>query len=225
MLSAQAGYPKGAFRGSFDPKMGRGYDLGNQVLIPAGESVTLTNHGLVDHYFRWKVSLYAAPAPNVVYQTNHAYYVDVLAEMRAENDDIPRPTQVAMGRGQVLYAPGRAINVVATNPTERDIVLHYSMDEATPGLSAWTVSERFTTDSGELELTVAPFAQSLQVLGLSGGVGWTLRGYDIDGNVLYQETLTMPRSAQIPVAPSLLYTLQPSLGGTHTCMVVYQCVG
>lgn len=227
VLSPQAGYPQGRFRGSFDPAMGRGYRAGDRVVIAAGEQVTLVNHGLVDQYFRWKISLFADSAEGAVYDPNTAYPIIVTVTGKNENDAIPRQTIVGLGRGQVLYVPGRSLQVLALNPTEQPIGMHYSLDEATPGLSSWTTDEAVTVGTGvEYPLDVAAFAQALQLVGLTGATTWTLRGYDAAGTLVSNEVLSPPRSAIIPLAPSLYYTLEPTAGvGTHSCLIVYSCVG
>lgn len=224
VLEAQAGYPKGKFQGSFDPAMGRGYRAGDQVVVPAGESKTLVNHGLIDGFFRWKISLYAEEADGAVYDATTAYVLSVDVVGKNENDAIPRNTLVGLGRGQVLYVPGRSLSVLVTNPTDQDIKVHFSLDEATPGLSAWTTDEQITTDL-ETPLDVAAFANGVQLYGLNGGSQWMLRGYDTSGALAYNEILSVPRSSAVAIVPSFFYTIAPVSVGTHTCTVVYSCVG
>lgn len=223
-LSGQAGYPRGRFQGSFDPAMGRGYRGGDRVVIPAGEQRQLVNHGLVDAYFRWKISLYGEAVDGVSYNALTAYFLQVSVVGKNENDAIERNTLIGIGRGQVLYVPGRSLNVIAINPTDRDIAIHYSLDEATPGLSAWTTDEQIST-AAETPLDIASFSTQLQVFSLTGGTNWRIRGYDAVGAVVYDEVLNAPRSAQVPVVPSLFYTIAPVAAGAHSCVVVYQCVG
>lgn len=218
------GYPKGRFQGSFDPAMGRGYRGGDRVIVPAGEQKLLCNHGQKDEFFRWKISLFAETDASGVYTANTAYYVAVVIAGKNENDNIERDTIVGLGRGQVLYVPGRSLRVTAQNPTDQPIVIHYSLDEATPGLAAWTTDEQIEV-SAETPLDVAAFAQQLQVFGLAGGVNWTLRGYDASGTLVYSEVVNAPRSAPIALVPSLYYTIQPTIAGTYNCMIVYSCLG
>lgn len=224
VLQPQAGYPSGKFTGAFDPRMGRGYATGNLVELAPGETKPLSNHGQIDGFFRWKVSLNVIAVDGETYDPNTAYPVSVTVTGKNENDAIERDTIVGLGRGQVIYVPGRSLSILATNPTDKTLAIQYSLDEATPGLSAWTTDEPIEID-GEYALNIAAFSTTLQVLTDATSTGWTLRGYDQTGALIYEEVLTAPRSGQIPVAPSLYYTLEPANAGTWTGLVVYQCVG
>lgn len=224
VLSGQYGYPNKRFQGSFDPALGRGHRGGDRVVIPAGETVTLVNYGLQDGYFRWKVSLLAEGTDDGVYDVQTAYPLLVQITGKYENDVITRTPNLSIGRNAVVYVPGRTLNVLATNPTDQPIAVHYSLDEATPGLSAWTSDDTLTI-AAETDLDIPPFASTLQLFGLTGGTNWTLRGYDSGGTVVYQEILNSPRSAQVPISPSLFYTVEPTAAGTHAIHALFQCVG
>lgn len=226
-FSGQAGYPAGRFAGAFDPAMGRGYRAGNAVVIPAGTSQAVVNHGIVNQFFRWKVSLHVEPGPEVVIPALTAFFLRVTVTGKNENDIIEREVEVPLiGGGQVVYVPGRSLIVMVENPTDVDLTLHYSLDEATPGLSAWETSELFSLTAGvETALAIPNFANSIQILSLSGGASWILRGYDMNGVLTYRETLAPPRSADVSLAPNLVYTLEPTVGAGVPCNVLYQCAG
>lgn len=223
VLEAQAGYPKGKFDGSFDPAMGRGYRAGDAVRLEAGETRMVNNHGLVDGFFRWKVRLHVEAAADGVYAANRAFPVEVTVHGKNENDRIPQVVQVPLGGGQVIYVPGRSLEITVTNLTAQPLILHYGLDEATPGLSAWETSEILTGVAVETALDVPAFANSLRVFCISGGPAWILRGYDNSGTLIYQETLAVPRSADVELVPSLLYTIEPL--AASNCAIHYQCVG
>lgn len=226
VLDPAAGYGKGSFNGSFDPRMGRGYAAGDIVTVEPNETRTLVNHGLVDAFFRWKVSLNVVGNRDATYAPNTAYPMLVRVVGKNENDAIDRNTVVGLGRGQVLYVPGRSLQVLATNPTDQPLDIQYSLDEATPGLSSWTSDEPISLTAGtEYPLTIEAFATSIQVVSTSASPGWILRGYDQTGTLIYEETTPAPRSGLVPVAPSLYYTIEPASPGTWDALVVYQCVG
>lgn len=226
-FSGQAGYPRGAFTGNFDPAMGRGYRIGDFVVIPPNTyNHTLVNHGSTNLFFRWKVTLYADSAPDGIYAANTSYYLTVRIAPKAENDEITRVVQIQRGGTQIVYGPGRTLVVTVDNPTNQPLVIHYNLDEATPGLSPFRGNAELLADAGVAEeLLPPPFATDLQLFGVAGGTGWILRGWNLSGTLVYEEVLAVPRSASIPILPTLRYTLEPAVGLAQTAVIQYSCVG
>lgn len=227
VLSAQAGYPQGHFQGAFDPGMGRGYRGGNQVLVPANTpEMILVNHGQTDGFFRWKLRLYAVPVDPADVVADTAYFVRVTSYAKYENDQIPQETEVALNSGQTLYGPGRSIAVYVENPTDIDIYVHYELDEATPGLSGYTTTEHLELDAGTpVDLTIPNNLNSFQVFSVTGGPGFTVRGYDLNSNLVFEDVLSAGTSASVSFVPSLRYTLEAGAGAGIRCVILYQCVG
>lgn len=207
--------------------MGRGYRIGDYLVIPANTTnVTLINHGATDLFFRWKVTLYVESDPTGTYAADTSYYLDIRVAPKAENDEIPRTFQIQRGLSQVVYGPGRSLVVTVTNPTDQPLVIHYNLDEATPGLSPFRANAEVTADAGTPEdLSPPPFATDLQLFGIAGGTGWIIRGYNLAGTLVFQETLAVPRSAAIPILPTLRYTIEPAVGAAQTAIIQYSCVG
>lgn len=227
VLPPQAGYPQGKFHGAFDPAMGRGYRIGvNRVIEAGADNLQVHNAGMLDQFFRWKVSLSVQQAPGTTPPAATAHFLTITVRGASENDQIDQVVQVPLGGAQVVYCVGRALSIIVDNPTDLDLVLNYRLDEATPGLSSWTTTQAISGSAGtELELALPNFTNTLQVYSPSTGPTWVLRGYDLTGALVYDEVLTAPRSAAIPVLPTLAYTLEPNIGAAVPANVLYQCAG
>lgn len=155
-----------------------------------------------------------------------AYYLTLRAVAKNENDDIVHLVQIPLGGAQIVYAPGRTLTVLVDNPTDQPLTLHYNLDEATPGLSPYTSAASITGSAGtETDLNIPTFCSSLIMCGVSGGIGWTLRGYDLTGALVYSEVLPVPRSSTIPLLPTLQYTIEPVAGVGQVAQFLYQCLG
>jgi hypothetical protein len=149
---------------SFDPAAGRGYRIGDQKLVPAGSGfngvppVNVANHGAADVIARWKVTFYVRdPAGSDSAQLGSRLRIVTLSKM--ENDEIPRRCTVTLDDAQVIYAPGRALQIFAYNPMPFDLVIEYNLDEVTAGLSRWEDVEFFRFDT----LTTGPCCDGVGV--------------------------------------------------------------
>jgi len=207
--------------------MGRGYRTGANRNIPAGEvDLQVHNAGMQDQFFRWKVTLACHQTRGTTLAPLTAYYLDVTVRGANENDQVDQVVQVPLGGAQVIYCVGRTLTITVDNPTDLDLTLNYRLDEATPGLSAWTVTQALVGSAlTETELVLPNFVNTLQLYSASGGPTWTLRGYDLAATLLYSEVLSAPRSDAIPVLPTLLYTLEPTLGAAVPASLLFQCSG
>jgi hypothetical protein len=215
----------------WDPALGRGYRIGNANAVPSGagilnsgiEPVTLVNHGEVNRIGRWKVTLMVKdPAGNDV--TRDGVGLRFVVTARMENDIIPRTCFVTLGDAQVIYAPGRAMEVIAINPSAIDLEAHWNIDEVTAGLSRWEDVQVFDALGGETDLELPPFCGSFEVFGVMGQAAPMLRGYGPGGTLLYSEIIGSPRSGPIPRIPSIDFTLQSGAPPTqHT--VLFVCDG
>lgn len=223
-LPPSAGYP-GPTAAALDPAMARGYRIGDTKTVANGATELLANHGHQDHYFRWKVTLGVRDADGVAYTPNTAYTALFNVLIKVENDRILRRCAVPRGGGQVLYAPGRFIDVSVTNAGSQPLQIDYNLDEATPGLSSWSWFEDLAGVVAETELDVPEFCTSAQIFTPTGSAGFTLRGYGATGALVYFETLFVPRSGEIALAPGLLYTVQNVGPGAQDGHIHYRCVG
>jgi hypothetical protein len=148
---------------SFDPAAGRGYRIGNQMTVPAGAGfngqppVNVANHGAADVIARWKVTFYVRdPAGSDSSQQGSRLRIVTLSKM--ENDEIPRRCTVTLDDAQVIYAPGRALQIFAFNPMPFDLVIEYNLDEVTAGLSRWEDVEFFRFNAATTpKIAAAPY--------------------------------------------------------------------
>lgn len=152
-----------------DPAMGRGYRIGNQRTVPAGATgFSIANHGLIDHYYRWKVTLGVAIPPGVVDPPTDGMRVRFHIFGKAENDRIEHRASVSPTDGQVVYVTGRSIEILADNPGAIPLIAQYNLDEASPGLSTWEDMEFFTALTAETPLDLSPFTDAIVVLSPGG---------------------------------------------------------
>lgn len=227
------GYRRPLFS-AVDHGLGRGYRIGDQVRVPAlagtgspaPPAQMLVNHGMADHVYRWKISLYVSVPPDVTDVPLSGLCLQFRIFGKAENDRIQRRPSVSSEDGQVIYVHGRSLYMEAINPQSVDLIAHYNLDEASPGLATWMDQQTFSALTAETPLDVSPFAQSITVLSPgSAGPSPVIRGYADGGVLVYEETLPRPRSAALPRVPCLDYTIAPIGAGPQAHIVSYQCVG
>lgn len=220
-----AGYP-GPTAAALDPLIGRGYLIGKVADVAAGTlNQGLINHGLQDHFFRWKVTLSVVEKDGVAYGANRAYCALFEIMIKSENERIRRRCAVPLAGGQVIYAPGRSIEVYTSNPTNQTLSVQVGLDEATPGLSSWKWFEDLSAIDAETALDIPEFCDSFHIQTPMGSAGFTVRGYDLTGAMAFEEVLATPSSREIYVNPGLAYTVQNVGPGTQSGVVYYRCVG
>jgi len=213
--------------------MGRGYRIGNFTPVPAGagmpgsgvEAVTIVNHGEVNRIGRWKITMMVKdPEGNDVGKDGAGLRFTTIAKM--ENEIIPRTCFVTLGDAQVIYAPGRSLEVLAFNPMAIDLVAHWNIDEVTAGLARWEDSQFLdfgVIPAVETDVATPPFCGSFEVFGNTGDASPTLKGYAPGGSLVYTEILAVPRSGTIPRIPGLDFTITPGAGTKH--VIYFVCDG
>ena len=217
----------------FDQAMGRGYRIGDSVLIPAqagfsgNPPVLIANHGNVGSVSRWKATL-STTDPDGNAGANDGARLRFVVTGKMENEIIPRRTLVTLGEASVVYAPGRSISIAVYNPMNYSLYAQWQIDEATAGVSRWEDSEIFSSIDSNTEYTldVPTFCQTLQIFSAGGVSAPTLRGYQRSTQLapVYVEIVTVPRSEAIPVVPGIDYTLEAG-GLNQTYAVYYACFG
>lgn len=214
---------------SFDPAMGRGYRIGNRILIPAGAGVTagtrpiqLANHGWQDQLYRWKITM--GTEADTVLPPDTGAHLRYTALAKMENDLIPRTISVGPGEAGVLYAPGRALDLLVSNPSPFDLWANFSLDEASSGLADWADRETFIAIAAAQDMNPPTFCDTFKVYSVTGGNPPLVQGFDDLGNLVYSEVLAVPRSAEIDRIPGIRYTIAPA-GGVGTYVIYYNCLG
>jgi len=210
-----------------DPAMGRGYRIGDQRVVPAGATgFSIHNHGLVDHYYRWKVKLACSFPTGVPDPATDGMRLRFHIFGKAENDRIEHRVSVSPNDAQVVYVHGRSVEILCDNPTTVPLVAQYNLDEAAPGLSTWEDMEFFTALAVETPLDIPPFCDAFVVLSPGAAApAPRIRGYLPGGVVGYDEVLAVPRPLAIPRTPNLDYTIAPTGAVPQVHTVHYQCVG
>lgn len=212
-----------------DPAFGRGYRIGNKNTVPANtpqaNPVGLINFGKPDVVGRFKITLNVQdPTSAEPANTGAGLRFQIIAQM--ENDKIPRTCFVSVGGGQVLYVPGRSLNVVAWNPYAIGLEAHWNIDEVVAGISVWEDVDLFVDSTAltvEAALDLPTFCTGFEVFTISGGPAPTIRGYSNTQQV-FRETVTAGRSGRIPVVPGFDYTIEPGVNPQNVA-VVYTCQG
>lgn len=217
----------------FDPAAGRGYRIGNQLVVPAGAgfggapAVVMANHGDPSKIFRWKVILHTSLPTGVADPVNAGSGLRFLIRARMENDDIPRTCFVTLDDAQHIYASGRALEVLAFNPNAFELTAHISLDEYVGGLSIWEDVTIFENNLvAETELVFPPFCSRFQVMSPGAAApAARIRGYAPGGVVVYDDTLAVPRSGLIDRIPDLDYTIAPTGAVPQSHAVMFHCDG
>ena len=231
------GWPPKEMR-AFDPAMGRGYRIGDSVVIPAlagfpggPDAVRIVNHGDANRISRWKITLNTSDpnANDTDLRRGSSLQYRITASM--ENEVIPRRATVTVNDSQVVYAPGRTIEILAFNRMPWGLVAQYSLDEVTAGMSRWKDAENFeigllTTEPGgqEFAMDFPPFCSAFEVFTKSTNPGATVRAYNGVGTMVYSETVAAPRSNLIIRIPGCDYTIEPpsnNMGHTTAAYSVY----
>jgi len=217
--------------------MGRGYRIGDQRTISAGAgfpgvvpgiinpAVALANYGQPHEFRRWKVTLHVAdPDGNTPALQGSGLRFTVTAKM--ENEIIPRRVFISVGDAQVIYAPGRSIEILGLNPNTFDLRAHWQVDEETAGLSTWEDREIFTALSAETVLDIPPFCDHFQIYSPGAAApSARVRGYATGGTVAFDSIVAVPDSGDLSRVPDLLYTITPTGAAPQVHAVRYQCVG
>lgn len=217
----------------FDPAAGRGYRIGNQVVVPAGAGfgveppVVLANHGDPAKIFRWKVILHTVLPEGGVDPVNAGCGLRFIVRPRMENDDIPRTCFVTLDDAQHIYASGRSLSVFAFNPNAFDLTAHISLDEYVGGLSIWEDVTLFeNTLVAEVPLDFPPFCSRFQITSPGAAApAPRIRGYAPGGVLVYDETLAVPRSGLVDRVPDLDYTIAPTGGAPQSHAILFHCDG
>lgn len=219
----------------FDPAAGRGYRIGDQRAIPAlagfpplvGFPIPaelLVNHGFPDEIRAWKATLHVTDPTGVVPALTGAG-LRFIVRAKMENDLIPRQCFVSVGNAQVIYAPGRSIEVQCFNPNAFVLTTHWQIDEATAGLAAWEDQELFLALAVQTPMTLPPFCDSFEVYSPGPGApAPRVRGYGPLGVVVYDQTLPVPASGIVTVIPNVAYTIAPT-AAPQDHIVRYACIG
>ena len=148
----------------------------------------------------------------------------VFAKM--ENELIPRTCFVTTGNAQVIYAPGRSLEITADNPQAFDLQAHYSLDEYAGGLSEWEDRQLITGMVAETDLELPNFCARFEVFSPGAAAAPpSVKGYGPGGVLVYEEVLAVPRSGEIPIIPQLDYTISPTGVPAQSHVVLYECVG
>lgn len=194
-----------------------GYRLGDRVTIPANtvnrEVVWIGN--IVTGLNRFKVILSVSlPSGSLLPTTVIAPDVSFSILGRTENDATTREVKVGLGNATIAYIPGRSLRILATNTSDYDLVVSYSLNEAEAGISEFTTTQR-TVDLNAapyvIRVNVPPFGKSFQVFAPSAATpNPTLNAYDEDANLVFSQVLDVPQSIPIAVVPGLKYILTPA---------------
>ncbi len=216
----------------FDPALGRGYRIGQKLVVPAGAGLNpwapptvLANHGDPEKIFRWKVTCYVTMPDGVADPPLTGAGLRFVVRARMENDNIPRTAFVTLGDAQALYAPGRSLSVLAFNPNPFDLVAEVALDEYVGGISVWEDTLLYEDLAAETELVFPPFCSRFQVFSRSTGGTCEVRAYAPSGAIVYNEVLGIPRSGMLDRLPNTDYTIRPTGVGLQTHQVLFVCDG
>lgn len=216
----------------FDPALGRGYRIGQRLIVPANSGffpglppTVLANHGDPEKIFRWKVTCYVTMPDGVTPPVLQGSGLRFVVRAKMENDNIPRTAFVTLGDAQALYAPGRSISVLAFNPNSYDLLAEVALDEYVGGISVWEDTLLYDNLLGETELVFPPFCSRFQVYTQAGAGAAEIRAYDPSGVIVYSEVLAVPRSGLLDRLPNTLYTIRPTGAPPQTHQVLFVCDG
>ncbi len=200
-----------------------GYRLGNTVEVANGATgQEVIWIGGLKHYCRFKVTLSVNTAPNAACVRFRVYG-------RVENDEILRTVSITDGNGAVLYVPGRALRVLASNDSGQALTVNYALDEGEAGISEWYDTQQWIAQALAPPyyeaLSVPTFCKSFRVLAPTAMTPPpTLNAYSKSGALVFSEVLTVPDSGDIIVMPGLTYRLVPG-SDPYTYAVRYKCEG
>lgn len=203
-----------------------GHTLGDTFALPANMTVPqpLMHYGSNDMK-RYKVTISVRDAAGGdVARNGRGVRFFVHAQIQNERHP-PRRCFVTIGDGRIVYAPGTSVKVEALNPENIPLEVSISLDESSHGFSDyWDVETFENISAGEHDLDVPPYCRAMVVLTDAAANPAIIRGYGTGGAAIYQETLAVPRSADIPRLPRMDYTLQASAGNPDY-WVYYFCEG
>lgn len=216
----------------FDPALGRGYRIGQRLIVPANSGffpgtppTVLANHGDPEKIFRWKVTCYVTMPDGVADPVQQGSGLRFVVRAKMENDNIPRTAFVTLGDAQALYAPGRSLSVLAFNPNPYDLIAEVALDEYVGGISVWEDTLLYDNLTAETELVFPPFCSRFQVFSRAGAAAAEIRAYDPSGAIVYSEVLATPRSGMLDRLPNTDYTIRPSTPGPQVHQVLFVCDG
>jgi hypothetical protein len=156
---------------------------------------------------------------------------------------IIKRVSVPVNGAAVIYAPGRSIDVFAYNPCMNrqwdgtndgwyipglPLIATYTLEEATPGVSNWNDVEEIEVppDNGMAVLDIPPFCTHFQIISAPAqGTVRVLCATPGGEPSLVDTVVGNPLSAEIRVAPGLIYYLNCTTGIAARVYINYICQG
>ena len=186
----------------------------NQSVIQINDASTVS---------QWMVTIEITDPDNLLPAGFYGAGLIIRSEERVENDTINKEILVGVGNGVTFFAAGRGLQIFADNPFTAALTLSYKLIESSVGTAVWQRFVQQSLSAGvETAVQVPNFARTVVILTNGAPGSLVLRQY-INGIVRHQETLTTPRTTEIPVLAGAAVTLEASTAMLTTSN--FNCLG